>query len=715
MPMLDAILKPRSIAVVGASRHVDTIGWQIVDNLVRSGFTGPVFPVNPRADSVHSIRAFPTIGDVPGAVDLAVIVVRKQFVLEVAEECGKKGVKGLVVITAGFAEIGGEGLERERRLREVVRRHGMRMVGPNCMGVLNTDPATSMLATFSPSMPPNGPVAMVSQSGAMGQSILDYAEELCIGISQFVSLGNRADVSSNDVLEYWAEDPSVRAILMYLESFGDPRRFADLARRITRHKPIFVVKAGRTASGARAAFSHTASLAGTDLAADVLMQQCGVIRAETVAELFDYAMAFPRLPRPKGRRVAIVSNAGGPAIILADACEGSGLEVPELAPSTQAAIRRRVAEEASVRNPVDLIASATADTYRMAITEVLQDPNVDIVIASFIPPLGIQARDVALAIRDAAATRPDLPLLAVLLGRHGVPAGLKELVDAGIPGYVFPESAVRALAAVVRYREWTERPAGTVQHFPVDREAVDRIVALARSEGRVKLAEGESLAVLDAYGIPTAPWRVVRTLEEAVRAAAQIGLPVVLKAISRHIVHKSDVGGVVADLDSERAVRDGFKRLHLKVKERAGVEPEAVLVQRMVPGGRETIVGSTRDPRAGPLLMFGLGGIFVEVLRDVVFRGHPVTDVDARDMVRGIRAYRLLEGVRGDTSVDLVALEEIVQRVSQLAGEHEAIVELDINPLVAFPDRVVALDARVRIGVGDQGPGTTPGPLAPSS
>ena len=700
MPMLDAILKPRSIAVVGASRRADTIGWQIVDNLVRSGFTGPIYPVNPGAESIHSIRAFHAVGDVPDPVDLAVIVVRKQAVLGVAEQCGKKGVKGLVVITAGFAEIGGEGLERERQLLQVVRRYGMRMVGPNCMGVLNTDPATSMLATFSPSMPPHGSVAMVSQSGAMGQSILDYAEELGIGIYQFVSMGNRADVSSNDLLEYWGEDPNVRAILMYLESLGNPRRFADLARRITRTKPIFIVKAGRTASGARAAVSHTAALAGTDLAAGVLMQQCGVIRAETVAELFDYAMAFPRLPRPKGRRVAIVSNAGGPAIILADACESSGLEVPELAPSTQAAIRRRVAEEASVRNPVDLIASATADTYRMAITEVLQDPNIDTVIASFIPPLGIQARDVALAIRDAAATRPDLPLLAVLLGRNGVPAGLKELVDAGIPGYVFPESAVRALAALVRYREWTQRAPGTVQRFPVDHALADRIVAQARSEGRSRLFEGESLAVLDAYGIPTAAWRVVHTAEEAVRAAAEVGMPVVLKVVSRHIVHKSDVGGVIAELDSERAVHDGYKRLHLRVKERAGVEPEAVLVQQMVPGGRETIVGATRDPKAGPLLMFGLGGIFVEVLRDVVFRAHPVTDVDAREMVRGIRAYRLLEGVRGETSVDLVALEEIIQRVSQLAGEHEAIVELDINPLVAFPDRVVALDARVRIGEG---------------
>ena len=695
--MLDAILRPKSIAVVGASRQPDTIGYQILDNLVSWGFKGPVYPVNPGAAHIHSIPAYPSVSAIPGPVDLAVIVVRKQHVLAIAEECGRKGVKGLVVITAGFAEVGGEGIERERQLVEIVKRYGMRMVGPNCMGVLNTDPEVSLLATFAPKMPPHGPVAIVSQSGAMGQSILDYGEELGIGIYQFVSVGNKPNVSGNDLLEYWADDPNVKAILMYLESFGNPRRFAQIARKLTRRKPIFVVKAGRSAAGARAASSHTAALAGTDLAADVLMQQCGVIRAQTVEELFDYAMAFPRLPLPKGNRVAIISNAGGPAIILADACESSGMSVPELAPQTQAAIRARVAEEASVRNPVDLIASAKAAVYREVIKLVLLDPNVDAVIASFIPPLGIQAQDVALAIREAAATRREIPVLAVMLGRNGVPAAMEELIDAGIPGYIFPESAVRALAALNRYRQWLERPEGAVPSFPVDRAAADTVIAGARRARRERLTEAESLALLDAYGIPTAPWKVVRSADEAARAAAAVGHPVVLKVMSAAIVHKSDIGGVVLGLGSEKEVREGYARLVTRVTERAGVTPEGVLVQRMVPGGRETIVGSTRDAKAGPLLMFGLGGIFVEVLRDVVFRVHPVSDVDAREMVRGIRGYKLLEGVRGETSVDLIALEEIIQRVSQLVGDHEEILEMDINPLVAFPDRAVALDARFRI------------------
>ena len=696
--MSDAILRPRSIAVIGASRTPNTIGWQILDNLLRFGFNGPLFPVNPKADTIHSIRAYPSVEAIPDPVDLAIVVVPKHLVQGVAEECGRKGVKGLVVITAGFAEVGGEGITREAKLLETVQRHGMRMVGPNCMGVLNSNPDFSMNATFAPTMPPYGPVGFISQSGAMGLSILDYAEELGIGIHQFVSVGNKADVSGNDLLVYWADDPEIRVILMYLESFGNPRRFYQIARELTRKKPIFVVKAGRTAAGARAASSHTAALAGTDLAADALMEQCGVMRAQTVEELFDYAMAFPRLPLPKGNRVAIVSNAGGPAIILADACESLGLSVSELSAETQAAIRRRVPDEAAVRNPVDLIASATAETYRDVLALILEDPNVDAVIVSVVPPpLGSKAKDVAEAIVQVAASRRDIPVMAVLMGRQGIPAGMRELLTAGMPGYIFPESAARALAAMNRYRQWLERPMGTEHRFPADAGRVAGILKGAAAEGRDKLTETESMEVLGAYGIPTVPWRRAASADEAVAAAKAIGFPVVLKVISASIVHKSDVGGVVLGLSSEKEVREGYARMLQRVRERAGVVPDAVFVQAMIPGGRETIVGSTRDPRAGPLLMFGLGGLAVEVLKDVVFRVHPVTDVDAREMVRAIRGFGFLEGVRGEPAVDLVALQEIIQRVSQLVGEHEDILEMDINPLVAFPDRVLALDARFRI------------------
>ncbi len=698
--MPDAILRPRSIAVIGASRHPNTIGYQVLDNLVRYGFTGPIYPVNPKAEVIHSIRAYPSVTAIPDPVDLAIVMVPRERVLATAEECGAKGVKGLVVITAGFAEVGGEGAALERELLAVVRKHGMRMVGPNCMGVMNADPAVAMNATFAPTMPPYGPVGFISQSGAMGLSILDYAEELGIGIHQFVSVGNKADVSGNDLLIYWADNPEIRVILMYLESFGNARRFYRIARELTRKKPIFVVKAGRTAAGARAASSHTAALAGTDLAADALMEQCGVIRAQTVEELFDYAMAFPRLPLPKGDRVAIISNAGGPGIVLADACESLGLRVAELAPATQDAIRRLLPPEAAVRNPVDLIASATAPTFKSVLELVLQDPNIDAVIVSVAPPpLKGREGDVAEAIAEATAARRDIPVMAVLLGRQGVAAGMRNLLRAGMPGYIFPESAARALAAMNRYRRWLDRPEGVVHRFPADVDRVAAIVARAAGEGREKLTEAEALEVLAAYGIPTVPWRLACTEDEAVAAARDIGHPVVLKVVSATIVHKSDVGGVVLGLGSEREVREGYRRLVQRVGERAGVAPDAVLVQQMISGGdgRETIVGTARDERAGPLIMFGLGGLAVEVLRDVVFRVHPLTDVDAREMVRAIRGYPLLEGVRGQPAVDVVALEETLQRVSQLAGEHEAILDMDINPLVAFPDRVLALDARFRI------------------
>jgi acetyl coenzyme A synthetase (ADP forming)-like protein len=695
--VLDAILKPRSIAVVGASRRAESIGHQVLDNLLRSGFQGPVYPVNPNAGVVHSLKAYPTVSAIPDPVDLAVVTLPKELVTAAAEECGRAGAKGLVVISAGFAEVGGEGVARERALVEVVRRHGMRMVGPNCMGVLNSGPAVAMNATFGPKVPPFGPVAILSQSGAIGLSILDLAGELGIGVSQFVSIGNKPDVSGNDLLEYWEHDPEVGVILMYLESFGNPRKFFRLARRIGRRKPIFVVKAGRTAAGALAASSHTAALSGADLATDVLLRQCGVIRAQTVEELFDYAMAFPRLPPLGGDRVAIVSNAGGPAIILADACESSGLRVGALAPETQRAIRERVPDEAAVRNPVDLVASATAPTYRDVLAIVLRDPGIDAVIASFIPPLGIQAKDVADAIVTAAQGRPGVPLVAVLMGRASVSAGMRRLTEAGIPGYMFPESAARALAAVNRQRLWRERPDGVEHAFPADRERVAAILEAARGEGRAKLTEAEALAVLDAYGVPTAPWRAVRSVEEAMLAAASVGYPVVLKVMNDQVVHKSDVGGVVLDLKTVDEVRAGYARLVRRVRERTGLEVREVLVQGMVPGGRETIVGMSRDPRAGPLLMFGLGGIFVEAMRDVAFRVHPVTDLDAREMIREIRGFPILEGMRGETTVDLVGLEEVVQRVSQLVGDHDAIAELDVNPLVALPDRVAALDARVRI------------------
>jgi acetyl coenzyme A synthetase (ADP forming)-like protein len=698
MSSLDPIFRPRSVAVIGASRTPGTIGYEIVDNLLRHGFTGAVYPVNPKATSVHSIRAYPRVGEIPESVDLAVIAVPKDRVAGVIDECGEAGVRGVVVITAGFREVGGEGVEREREVVERVKRYGMRLIGPNCVGVVNTSAEVSLNATFAPTMPPPGPISFISQSGAMGVTILDYAAEYGIGIHHFASVGNKADVSGNDLLEYWADDPAVGVILMYLESFGNPVKFTRIARRVTKAKPVIAVKAGRTLAGARAASSHTGALAGTDAATDALLAQCGVIRVDTVEELFDLAMAFGTLPLPEGDGVAIVTNAGGPGIIIADACESLGLNVTPLTPATEAKLRRCLPEEASTRNPVDMIASATAEKYRIALEAVLADPNVHAAIAAFVPPLGVKQLDVAQAIVEARRAAPEKPILAVLMGREGLPQGRAELQEAGVPAYIFPESAARALAAMVRYRRWRERPEGEVRRFDVDAAAARRVIDGALDDGREQLTPDEALEVLRAYGIPTVESRVARTADEAVAAAREIGLPVVLKVISPDIVHKTDVGGIAVDIRTEEEVREAFARIDTNVRAAApDARIEGMLVERFVAGGRETIVGMTVDPSFGPVLMFGLGGIYVEALGDVAFRVAPVTDVDARELVRSIRGRSLLEGVRGEPPVDLDALVEVVQRVSQLVGDEPRIAELDINPFLAFEDGGVAVDARIRV------------------
>ena len=694
---------PKSIAVIGASRQPGTIGYQIVHNLLEHRFQGVVYPVNPKATSIHSVPAFASVSAIPGPVDLAMVVVPKQYVLDVVDECGQKGTKAAVIISAGFREIGGAGVERERKLVELARSYDMRLVGPNCMGVLNTNPAVSMNATFAPTMPPPGPTSFMSQSGAMGVTILDYAYELGLGIHEFVSAGNKADVSANDLLEYWEEDPETRVILMYLENFGNPSKFTRIASRVSRQKPIVLVKSGRTSSGARAASSHTGALAGTDVASDALLAQCGVIRVDTVGELFDVARAFEDVPLLEGNRVAIVTNAGGPGIIAADACESQGLEVVELTESTLTTLREAFPEEASVRNPVDMIASADPDSYRVALRAILTDPNVDAVIAAFVPPLTVSQPEVARAIVDVHLELPDKPLLAVLMGRAGLPEGRAQLQEAGIPAYIFPESAARALAAMNRYREWLERPTGTVARFDVDHAAAAAVMERVAVGDGGRVSELDALALFSAYGIATVRSRVARSADEAVAVATEVGFPVVLKINSEEIGHKTDVGGVVVDVRTDEEVRAAFTEMMGSV---AAAAPEAdvdgILVQQFVKGGRETIVGVTHDPLFGPLIMFGLGGIYTEALKDVAFGLHPLSDVDAEEMVRSIRGFSILEGTRGEAPSDLGAIVETLQRVSQLVGDFEQIAELDINPLLVFEEGAIAVDGLIRLAAPNE-------------
>jgi acetyl coenzyme A synthetase (ADP forming)-like protein len=708
---LDCILRPRSVAVIGASRKPNTIGWNILDNLLRHGFCGPVYPVNPGATSIHSIPACPSVASLPEAVDLAVVVVPKDHVTEVAEACAEKGIQGLVVVTAGFKEVGGEGLAREERLLDVVRSNGMRLAGPNCLGVLNTDPTVSMNATFAPVMPPAGNVAFISQSGAMGVSILDHACRLGIGISTFVSIGNRADLSGNDLLEAWADDPATDVILMYLESFGNPERFVEIARRVTRKKPVCIVKSGRTGAGQRAAASHTGSLAGTDLATDALIAQAGALRVPTVAALFDVAMAFANQPLPQGRRVAIVTNAGGPGIIAADAAETHGLDVHEFGEETQRTLREHLPEEASVRNPVDMVASADAASYERALECVLSDSGVDAAIAAFVPPLGVQAEEVAGSIARVADRHADKPVMAVLMAQGGLPAGREALARARVPAYLFPESAARSLAAMWAYQKTARRPEGRVPELPCDDAAVAALIDGALASGRQWLSEPDALRALELCGVPVVPWRMATAgeltelPEAAAVAATELGFPVVLKIVSPQVVHKTDVGGVVLQLRDADEVRAAASSLldRMRSLPREGafdgdVHIDGLLLQRMAEGGTETIVGMTRAPRIGPLVMFGLGGVFVEVLKDVVLRLAPLRDTDAAEMVRQVKLFALLEGVRGQPPSDLAALEQSILRVAQLACRHPRLLEMDLNPLLALPSGVLAVDARLRVG-----------------
>ncbi|NJD18217.1 MAG: acetate--CoA ligase family protein, partial [Gemmatimonadetes bacterium] len=549
---------------------------------------------------------------------------------------------------------------------------------------------------------PEGVTSFLSQSGALGVTILDYAAEYGIGIHQFASVGNKADINGNDVLEHWEHDPGCKLVLMYLENFGEPRRFTQLAREITRTKPIVVVKSGRTTSGARAAASHTGALAGIDVAIDALLAQCGVLRAGSVEELFDIAMALEEQPIPKGNRVAIVTNAGGPGIIIADACEANGREAAELTPETQAKLRQVFPAEASVRNPVDMIGSATAESYKVALATVLEDPLIDAAIASFVPPLGVQQLDVARAICAFNRERQpsDKPLLAVLMGRHGLPQGRAELNDAGVPAYIFPESAAGALAAMWRYRQWLLTPGSEPTRFSVDEARACAILEGAQADGRTRLKEHEALDLLEAYGIPVVKHSMATTHAEARAAAEACGYPVVLKAVAAGLIHKSDVGAVRVDIRTPEELDAAFGDMVRRMGE-ADFNLEGILVEKFVTGGRETIVGMSTDPSVGPILMFGIGGIYVEALKDVSFRLAPVNEHDAREMLDSIRGARLLREYRGG-AVDREALVEAIQRVSQLVGDHPEIAEMDVNPFLAFDEGGLAVDARFSLHAADR-------------
>ncbi len=692
------ILYPRSVAVVGASRTPGSIGSRLLRNLVHNGFTGPVFPVNPSADVVNSIRAYPSVKDIPGDVDLAIVVVPSPYVLPVIEDCAEKGVRGLVVISAGFSEVGGEGVELERRLLEKVRAAGMRMVGPNCMGVLNTSRTVSMNGTFAPVYPPRGNVAMSSQSGALGIAILDYAHSANIGISSFVSVGNKADISGNDLLLAWEEDPATDVIVLYLESFGNPRKFARIARRVARTKPIVAVKSGRTAAGTRAASSHTGALASTDVAVDALLHQTGVIRTNTLEELFDVAQLLANQPVPRGRRVGVVTNAGGPGILAADALESNGLVMEEFSTGLQEKLRSVLSAEASVRNPVDMIASAGPDQYIHTLRTLLESDEIDALMAIYIPTTLEGVPEIAAAVREAVGEYQGRKTFLSVFMQAEDAAQLMAGKENRIPTYLFPEAAALALSRAVRYGEWLDVPEGSIPDLPdVDPKTARYVVTKALDrlgpEGGW-LEPAEARDVLAAFGIGLPLEEVAQTADEAVEIAGTIGGPVAVKVLSPSALHKSDVGGVLLGVEGDDAVREAFQRVSSAVE-----DPEGVLIQQMVAGGHEVLIGMTEDPSFGPLLAFGLGGVYVELLKDVAFRPVPLTDLEASTMVKEVKGYRLLEGYRGMPAGDVHAVEEALLRVSALIDAVPELTEMDLNPVKVLEpgSGVQVVDARLRV------------------
>jgi acetate---CoA ligase (ADP-forming) len=699
-----AMLAPRAVAVVGASRDRGTVGGQLFHNLLAAGFEGPVYPVNPRAEVVQSVLAYPSVLDIPGPVDLAVVVVPAAGVVQAARACAEKGVRGLVVISAGFAETGPDGAERQRELLLVCRDAGMRLVGPNCLGIVNTAPEVSLDATFGPLLPERGRVGFMSQSGALGLAIIDYANALGLGLSSFVSVGNKADISGNDLLDYWEEDPGTEVALLYLESFGNPRKFARVARRVGHVKPIVAVKSGRSAAGARASSSHTgALLAGSDVTVDALFRQAGVVRTDTLAELFDVATLLANQPSPAGKRVAIVTNAGGPGILCADACEAGGLEVPALSDGLRGRLAGFLPAEASLANPVDMLAAAPAVHYRQAVELVASSGEADAVVVIFVPPLATDPAAVAGAVRDGAAAAGRLPLLTVFMSAQGGPPELNPAggPTARIPSYRFPEEAARALARAVEYGLWRAAPPGRVPELEGLRgDEAAGLLAAAMAGGPRWLAPDEVARLLGCYGLPLAPWRLAGTPDEAAAAAGELGGPLALKGVAPGLVHKTEAGAVRLGLAGADQVRAAAAEVAAAVAA-AGHQVERFLVQRMVAAGVEVLVGVVNDPSFGPVVACGAGGTAVELLRDVAVRITPLTDVDAAAMVRSLATFPLLDGYRGAPPADVAALEDLLLRVGALVEAHPEVAEMDCNPVMVLPrgQGVVVVDARVRVEV----------------
>lgn len=696
---LQALFSPRSVAVIGASHSRLKLGHIVLRNVRESGYPGPIYPVNPKGGRIEGLTVYPSIEAVPGPVDLAIVVVPSDAVLPVVQGSVRKRVRAVIVITAGFRETGPTGAATEKAIAETAAAAGVRLLGPNSLGIIDT--TTPLDASFAAQTPLSGDVAFMSQSGALCTAILDWARPRGLGFSKFVSLGNEANVTETDLLDLWQDDPRVRVIAAYLEGVANGSRFRAVASAVTRRRPVVVLKAGRTHVGAGAVTSHTGTLAGSDVAYSTAFREAGIIRANTTEELFDVAMALASQPLPPGRNLTIITNAGGPGIIATDAAAEAGLQLTTLSPATVTRLRQCLPPAASVRNPIDLLGDAGPDRYRVALDTALADPHTSAVLVILTSQQSTDAEATARVIVEAL-NGANRPVLTSFMGSSGVKTGVAILNTAGIPNFPFPERAVTALAAMANYAAWRLHPVEKPRHVAVDQARAQAIIERASASGQPLLDSFDAAQVVHAYGIPVPRGGLAHTPEEAVRLADEIGFPVVLKVVSPHLAHKSDVGGVKLRIksagDVRRAYAEILESIHLRVP---NATIEGIAVWQTAPPGLEAIVGLSTDPTFGHLLMFGLGGIYVEALKDVSFRLIPVTPGQATAMIEEIRGYPILAGIRGQPPADLSAIADVIERVSQLATDFPVVRELDLNPLIVYPDSqgVLAVDVRLILSV----------------
>ena len=697
--ILDKIMKPKSIAVVGASTKEHTIGSDIMKRLQEYKFTGKIYPVNPKGGIIEGLQAYTTVNEIPGEVDLAIIVVNAKFVLQTIDQCHEKGIKGLCIITAGFKETGAEGAELEKQLAQKIKDYGMRCVGPNCLGVVNTLPSISMDGCFAESLPERGHIGFVSQSGALGGGILNILKDLNLGFAQFISIGNQADVNAETALEYWEDDEDVQQMLLYMESIQNPANFRKLATRISKKKPILALKAGRSAAGASAASSHTGSLAGADKAANALLAQSGVIREYSLKNLFSTAKVFANCPIPKGNRVAIITNSGGPGIMATDAVCEYGMEMAKITDQTKETLRSFLPSAASVKNPIDMIASAPIEHYKQTLQTVIADENVDMIMVIYLPFLGLKDIDVAKAVMEIKEQYPQKPVIGVFMTKSEFFTALSDM-NVNMPFFMYAEEAAEGFMRLDQQRKWINRPEGKIPTYSVDRNKAESIMKASLSEGRAQLTTLESIDLLNAYGIRACKYGLAKNEAEVVELGNSIGYPVVMKMTSKTTSHKTDVGGVRVNIQSEEQLRAEYKDLIQKLTEKGLIEGlEGVIIQEMVKGNREMVCGIATDPQYGPMMMFGLGGVFIETMKDVTFRIAPLTDIDAEEMIKSVKAYGLLKGARGTTPAKMEQIQETLLRLSQLVHDYPFIDELDINPLLISEKtgEGIAVDGRIKV------------------